>query len=339
MSLKRKIIIGIHGLGNKPPKPILEEWWKKAILEGLQAIGKPRFMVNFELAYWADVLNPQPLDINVVDEDDPLYEDHPYTPATDFTKKESSGFKKKLFDYVEKFMDEVLLNDDLSINFSRITDKITHRYFKDLESYYKARYTDEHGREIFTRDIIRERLVKVLQKYKRADILLIAHSMGSILAYDALTQSVPDIEVNTLVTLGSPLGTPIVMTKIAAEQSHGERTITKLSAPENVRRFWYNMSDLDDKIAFNYNLSDDYNENSHHVLPRDFIVSSNYEYKGEENPHSAYGYLRTQEMAETIDDFISSDRPKFVNWILNKINQFFLPKTNLTNGGNTLEPE
>jgi len=30
------IIIGIHGLGNKPPKPLLEHWWKLAMIEGLK---------------------------------------------------------------------------------------------------------------------------------------------------------------------------------------------------------------------------------------------------------------------------------------------------------------
>ena len=339
MSLKRKIIIGVHGLGNKPPRPIFEEWWKLAIMEGLRAIGKPRYRINFELVYWADILNPKPLDLIVDDEEDPLYVDHPYAKAINFIKKKISGFKRKFLDYVEKFMDEVLLNEDLSINFSGITDKITHKYFRDLESYYQARHTDEQGREIYIRDLMRKHLESVLRKHRHKEILLIAHSMGSILAYDVLTQSVPDIEISTLVTIGSPLGIPIVIAKIAGEQSQGGKRITKLSTPENVRRFWYNMSDLDDRIAFNYNLSDDYYENSHHVSPKDFIVSNNYEYKGEKNPHSSYGYLRTQEMAETIDDFITYDRPKFVNWILAKINNFFLTKLRLTTGGNKVEPE
>ena len=30
------IIIGIHGLANKPNKKTLEDWWKKSILEGLK---------------------------------------------------------------------------------------------------------------------------------------------------------------------------------------------------------------------------------------------------------------------------------------------------------------
>ena len=34
-----KVIIGIHGLGNKPQKNLLEEWWKAAINEGFNLAG------------------------------------------------------------------------------------------------------------------------------------------------------------------------------------------------------------------------------------------------------------------------------------------------------------
>ncbi len=33
----KKVIIAIHGLGNKPSKKILQKWWKEAILEGFSA--------------------------------------------------------------------------------------------------------------------------------------------------------------------------------------------------------------------------------------------------------------------------------------------------------------
>ena len=42
-----KIIIGIHGLGNKSRKALLEEWWKASIEEGLINIGKTN--INYEL--------------------------------------------------------------------------------------------------------------------------------------------------------------------------------------------------------------------------------------------------------------------------------------------------
>ena len=68
-------------------------------------------------------------------------------------------------------------------------------------------------------------------------------------------------------------------------------------------RNWYNFSDLEDKVAINYNLGDDYEENSNRVRAIDKIVYNNYEYQGERNPHKSYGYLRTLELAQVIHDF------------------------------------
>ncbi len=41
-----KIIIGIHGLANKPPRARLAKFWRQSITEGLQntcKIAQPRF--------------------------------------------------------------------------------------------------------------------------------------------------------------------------------------------------------------------------------------------------------------------------------------------------------
>ena len=56
-SAMSKIIVGIHGLANKPPKDDLTEYWRKSIAEGLRkncAIKKPNF--DFRMVYWADLL-------------------------------------------------------------------------------------------------------------------------------------------------------------------------------------------------------------------------------------------------------------------------------------------
>ena len=70
-----KIIIAIHGLGNKPPQDILKKWWKMAISEGLKHIGHFRLFFKFEFIYWADILHTNPLDPQIKDKDDPLYLD------------------------------------------------------------------------------------------------------------------------------------------------------------------------------------------------------------------------------------------------------------------------
>jgi hypothetical protein len=34
-SAKKVLIVGVHGINNKPEKAQLEEWWKASIVEGL----------------------------------------------------------------------------------------------------------------------------------------------------------------------------------------------------------------------------------------------------------------------------------------------------------------
>ena len=56
------VIIGIHGLANKPEAETLEGWWKDSILEGLERNqGRTSRMLSFESVYWADVLYAEPI--------------------------------------------------------------------------------------------------------------------------------------------------------------------------------------------------------------------------------------------------------------------------------------
>ncbi len=74
-----KVIIGIHGLGNKPSAKTLKTWWKKAMHEGLNNAGHKLRMPKFELVYWADLLYKEPLDETLTDENHPLYLKEKYT--------------------------------------------------------------------------------------------------------------------------------------------------------------------------------------------------------------------------------------------------------------------
>ena len=56
-----RIIIGIHGLKNKPPEAVLKKWWKASIREGLAAVGHPEQNFQFDLVYWAKYLHSRPL--------------------------------------------------------------------------------------------------------------------------------------------------------------------------------------------------------------------------------------------------------------------------------------
>ena len=317
-----KVIIGIHGLGNKPPEAVLKKWWQLALREGLKSIGHPGVFFNLELVYWADVFHPSPLDPQETDKKSDKYIEFPYVSATEFVSKPPNPLRRKFLDFLEKKLDKIFLNEDMSVKFNSISDLLIRHYFKDLDLYYQTQATDQSGQELAPKDIIRERLSRVLRKHRRDEILLLAHSMGSIIAYEILLQHEKELAVDTLVTCGSPLGQPLVMGKIAAECPHEKTKPVKLTTPENVNRHWFNLSDLEDKVAMNYNLADDFAPNSKKLSTTDLVVYNNYVYQGRRNPHKSYGYLRTSEMAKIVYEFLSRDRSRFGFWLSNRISEF-----------------
>ena len=68
------VIIGIHGLANKPPEDVLSGWWQDAIYEGLENLGGGAPAIEFDMVFWADHLHPEL--------QDPDRMEQPYTPSS-----------------------------------------------------------------------------------------------------------------------------------------------------------------------------------------------------------------------------------------------------------------
>jgi len=312
----KKIIIGIHGLKNKPPKTYLENNWIKAIKEGFSVHGFSDLDFDFALVYWADLEYEEPLNPSLKDETHPLYLERPYAPYLPLVQKTDGSIKKKLLDSLESAMDKLYLREEGIEGLEAVTDLAIRKMFADLHVYY-------HGncklkKEVKARDGFRQKLVEVIQKYSNYKIMLIAHSMGSIIAYDTLTQVLPDQKIDTFITVGSPLGLPVIIKKILEEQNIGVSLKSKPKTPESIQNKWLNFSDLDDTVAMNYNLTDDYLPNTKNVKPIDFVINNDYEYNGQKNPHNVYGYLRCNELTQEIFTFLFR-RENFLNRICKKL--------------------
>jgi hypothetical protein len=308
-----KIIIGIHGLGNKPPKTILIDWWKKCILDGFNKYNYPITNFEFELVYWADILHPIPLDPAEVNRNNPLYLKNKYLPEQTLNSNESSGFRIKAKKYFEKFYGKIVVNEVLSLKYPSLTDLFFHLNMRDLENYYLPYYIYHNGVRQLAKQAIIERLSETLKKHKGKKILLICHSMGSIITHDALIDYLSEFKIDTLISIGSPLGQKYVLNKILEEQKNN--SINKLKVPENIKRNWYNLSDLDDQVALNHLLAEIYVSNSKGVKIIDKLVQNNSKDNGIRNPHSSYGYLRTPEFAEIVHSFLSRKKFNLFRWI------------------------
>jgi len=303
------IVIGIHGLANKPEPGVLKEWWKASISEGVaknENIANPNF--DFEMVYWANHLYKNPLHDDANFDFDELYNSEPYVEAVPGTlKSKDDGLLDDIaigaFDIGGGVLD--FMKKRLGIN--RTADAVLGSLLKDLNLYY-----DDANK----RTALRNELKTVLLAASNRKIMLVAHSMGTIIAYDVLTllgQTNPEFEIDHFVTIGSPLGLPHVKGKIVEEFVHrGEKERDRIRTPSVVKTRWVNFADRKDPVALDVHLSDDYLEH-HGVQCTDDLVHNDYRIKkpGDDEPdrnhHKSYGYLRTPEISAVIKGFLTGD--------------------------------
>jgi len=301
-----KIVIGIHGIGNKPPRNILKEWWGQSIREGLSKVNLSNQVFDFELVYWADILNKEPLLPDDSNNKNSLYQKEKYTAEPNLPTDEIPSLRKKAVDHLGKYYEKMIVNGVMSLEYPTITDLFIHYNLKELEAYFSQTDFYYQGEKRLIKEVMMERLTDVLKKYRHKEIILVAHSMGSMISHDALMDKSDGITIDTLVTLGSPLGQKYVMKKIESEHNHNFHT--RLKVPENIKKNWYNLSDPEDPIALFHILSEIYKSNSNSVKVIDKLVKNNYSNLGDRNPHKSYGYLRTLEFAEILSNFLTVEK-------------------------------
>jgi hypothetical protein len=280
------VIVGIHGLANKPPAKELEKWWRQAILEGLaRNCGNTEQMVEFTIVYWANQFH-DPLQ-------DPRKMEEPYVKAegSDPLKTYKDGWCDDVVAGVLGIGGLALDATKRYLGIGELADRVLQAKLNDLSNYYENRKV---------REKLRSGLETKLKSLKGKRIMLIAHSMGSIIAYDVLRiigRKDPNYRLDHFVTIGSPLGLPHVKDRIYRE-NHLVRTPT-------VVRKWTNFAERRDPVAIDVHLANDYEPNDHGVQVKDDLIINGYVGKGgEPNYHKSYGYLRAPELSKAIRNFI-----------------------------------
>jgi len=280
------IVIGIHGLKNKPAKDRLARWWAMALQEGLQRNYGLASPLSFELVYWADIQYPTPIPEAEID--------NPYIAA------DGQGpllrYRGSALDTARAIADKwggraIDKGEDL-IGLSEQVDHLLGIAFDDLRDYY---------REPDVRNHVRDRLALVLQHHKDKRVCLIAHSMGSIIAYDVLRilEQCPSA-IDHFVTIGSPLGLPIVT-------QHVQEEFSNTSVPRQVRH-WTNLADPGDKIALDCSLADDYRSIPGGIRVQNDLVHNRYvDRAGKHDQHNGYGYLRVPELSDIVRGFLTAE--------------------------------
>ena len=240
--------------------------------------------VPLDFVYWADLRYPEPLQDR--DNREPYVPDlglGPFPSPAGEPARRPATFTDRIYRGLASLQEAVGLTP--------VDDVILEYRLDDLWGY--------HDDSAF-RDAARARLREALARYREGPLLLAAHSMGGLIAYDVLRLAERDGSVAgpvTFVTLGSPFGLAEVRLKLKAE--HGD-----LRVPHAVAS-WTNLMDRHDIATVGEDMADSFPPNGSGVRIRDVPVINAYRAPdGHENTHKSYGYLRTPEFSRIVAEFL-----------------------------------
>ncbi|GAB3679911.1 hypothetical protein GCM10027589_50120 [Actinocorallia lasiicapitis] len=150
---------------------------------------------------------------------------------------------------------------------------------RELATYFSPQHADRRAR-------CWSRLEAVLERHRPR--VLIAHSLGSVVAYETLHRR-PDLRVQRLITLGSPLSVPhVVFHRLLP--SPGARG----TKPPGVGD-WINIADVGDPVSHPAERFTEFFDGVSH----DHQISIH-----RFDPHSAVHYLRTPALASALAPYL-----------------------------------
>ena len=192
-------------------------------------------------------------------------------------------------------------------DFFRIAGPMVRAYAPDLAHYWNP--DAAFGSDV--RWKLTEPLGRALDEGD--DVMLVSHSLGSMIAYDVLWKfsyygehkklREKNNKLSKLVTLGSPLGNETVQRNLKGANADGRRRFPALI------RTWENFAAKDDYISHDQTLKDDYRKMKSHEMVeqiRDHQIYNLAVRNGESNPHHGAGYLIHPEFIEVLAEWLTN---------------------------------
>jgi hypothetical protein len=217
--------------------------------------------------------------------------------ATARDKAEASSWKRRLARWVFSAADV------MPFLIPHITNDRLELHLRDLRRYQRNQNEiAEH-----TRQMLKMPLRSAAESGR--PVLLIAHSMGSVIAWDSLWQMSHNerdhVHIDTLLTMGSPLGQRFVQRRLQGFREEGDERY-----PLGIDR-WVNLAAVGDLTAVDPDLADDFGAMVERGLVStidDRELHNYYRLDGVLNVHAEYGYLANSVTAGIVADWWTSVR-------------------------------
>lgn len=273
-------IVFVHGLRNKPESTELLRLWRRSLSRD-DGIDLNAENISSLMVYWADVFYPIPdadlASYEALDELQLTVEQSEAVHNTEIHVNENISLKERDFiSQLSKKLEvpvEYVRNDDIKFNNSKAEVAIYERiplpgfvkeiimatFVKEAYAYIFDKESNPTGQKTYqVRKELRNRFVSTLKQIRLAkpleSIVVVSHSMGTMIAYDCL-KCVPDCpKVDAFFTIGSPLGIDEIQDGFAPNWTRNEGFPN-----EKLSGKWINFYDPGDVVArLDPNLANDF---------------------------------------------------------------------------------
>ncbi len=262
----------IHGIMNQPSPARLLNVWKRDLADGGDGVDVDVYGVTSSMVYWADVMYAAATDAGGTQESIEYegIESGALTEVDESYIEEAAGEEKEFIEEIIARFDldhpdepegggtlEAPSEPDLGAQ-ARVAaasglEAVPLPWFvkrplmrlllRDVHHYlFNSSHTPRAGSTFKVRDEVRKRFVGDLGAVDAGPHVVVAHSLGSVIAYDCLKRVADTKNVDMLITLGTPLGLSEVQHKLKPEWSKED------GYPDDLPR-WVNVVDRLDPVC------------------------------------------------------------------------------------------
>jgi hypothetical protein len=274
----------VHGIMNQPAPERLLRTWKRDLADGGDGVDLDVYGVTSSMVYWADVMyaattdaggSQESIEYEGIESGALIPVDESYIDAA--TGEERAFIEEMIANYDLDHPDENAIPGaapepapsdppiaaEARVAAASALEAVPLPWFikrpmmrvllRDVHHYlFNSSHSPRPGSDFKVRDEVRKRFVGDLGGVDGGPHVVVAHSLGSVIAYDCLKRVADTKRVDMLITLGTPLGLSEVQHKLKPEWSKDD------GYPDELPR-WVNVVDrLDPVCAADPIITNDY---------------------------------------------------------------------------------